>query len=90
MRIGSMWIREGRVVVFRTVDAGYKSKPPRIGIVIEETDDAITVRVACGHRRYGMQPVTVPKDLVAREATAREASLGYPVGPVPPRPEVES
>lgn len=87
MTIGSMWIRNGRVVVFRTNDQGFNAKGPRVGIVIEETDDTITVRTACGKRRYNSRPVTVPRDLVAREATEREAYLGYPVSPVPPRAE---
>lgn len=90
MMPGSMWIREGRVIIFRTPEQGFKQKGPRVGLVLEETDDTITVRTACGKRRYNSHPVTVPKELVAREATEREAALGYPVDPVPPRAGVAS
>jgi hypothetical protein len=80
-----MWIASGRAVVFRTNARGYKATGPRVGMVVSETGDDVTVRVACGRRRYCATPLTVSRDLVAREATEREVNLGYPVEPVPPR-----
>lgn len=75
----------GRAVVFRTAAMGYKQQPPRVGMVIGETDEAVMLRVACGRHRYSATAVKIPRELVARDATAREVNLGYPVEAVPPR-----
>lgn len=86
--IGSMWVREGHVVVFRKLDShSYQGKGPKVGLVIRETDDGVvTIRTACGNRRYCARAVEVKKEWVAREATAREAIIGHPIHPVPPAP----
>jgi nitroimidazol reductase NimA-like FMN-containing flavoprotein (pyridoxamine 5'-phosphate oxidase superfamily) len=82
-----MWVREGRIVVFRNPASRhykYNGGGPKVGLVISETDDGVlTIRTAVGNRRYCAMPIQVSKDLVAREATAREAVLGHPIGPVP-------
>lgn len=84
--MGSMWVRDGRVVVFRQLES-HHSKGPKLGLVIGETDDGLLkIRTACGARRYCARVVEIEPEFIAREASEREAALGYPVGPVPPAP----
>jgi len=67
------------------------SAAPGSVIVIGYTDDGLLkIRAACGNRRYTARVIEIDPVLVAREATQRETTLGYPVEPVAPRQEKET
>jgi len=85
--IGSTWVTNGRIVVFRRKPHHKSVGGPKVGLVIGETDDGlIKIRTACGGRRYCSRVVEIAEEYIAREASAREAVLGHPVDPVPPAP----
>ncbi|HEY6854064.1 MAG TPA: hypothetical protein VI139_07450 [Gemmatimonadales bacterium] len=81
-----MDVATGSIVVFRTPAAAHKLRGgPRVGKVVGPTEgEQIAVRPAMGGSgKFSPRSTLVPRGAIARAATRREQSLGFPVDPVP-------
>jgi hypothetical protein len=77
-----------RAVIVRVAHGTGREVTPAVAMIVSESRSGLVVRIwrRCTRnpaKRWDRRRIEVPWMAVARDATPREALLGFPVGPVP-------